>query len=62
LRPPRLAVAISCIMSCRSILVECVKTLPNPPTATNPAMTARCHAETQLRRFVDQNRWQHIIL
>jgi hypothetical protein len=27
-----------------------------PSAATNPAMTTRCHAESQLRRFVDRNR------
>ena len=29
----------------------------NHPAATNPAMTARCHAEGRLRRVVDRNRW-----
>jgi hypothetical protein len=31
--------------------------LPNHPPATNLAMTSRCHAEAELRRFVDRKRW-----
>jgi len=30
--------------------------VPNYPAATNPAMKSRCHADRQLRRFVDRNR------
>jgi hypothetical protein len=30
---------------------------PNHSTATNPAITSRCHAEHELRRFVDRNRY-----
>src|SRR5436190_2479260 len=27
------------------------------PPATNPAITTGCHAEAELRRLVDRNRW-----
>jgi len=31
-------------------------TTPNHPAAANPAMTSRCYAEREERRFVDGNR------
>ena len=31
--------------------------MSNHPAATNPAMTTRCHAEGEMRRFVDRNRY-----
>jgi hypothetical protein len=34
-----------------------MKIPPNDPAATNPALTAVCYTEAQLRRFVDPNRW-----